>query len=82
MSKRHAKPVPPETSKPTSVRRLLFTRQQTSEVLSCSIPTVIRLENAGRLDKVRLDPNKPTSEVRHRVEQVEALARGETEEAG
>jgi hypothetical protein len=59
---------------PTDVRRLLYTRKQSAQALNCSVATVIRLENAGRLTKVRLDPTKPTAEVRHRVSEVEALA--------
>jgi len=66
-------------SAPTDVRRLLYTRSQTAQALNCSVATVIRLERAGRLTKVRLDPRKPSAEVRHRVDEVEALARGEGE---
>jgi hypothetical protein len=64
------------TDKLPPVRRLLYTRTQTAEILACSIPTVIRLENAGRLTKVRLTPNNANAQVRHPVEQVHALAKG------
>jgi len=64
-----------EEQRRASVRRLLYSREQTAEVLGgISIPTIIRLENEGRLSKVRL--HGVTSKVFHKVEEVEALASG------
>jgi hypothetical protein len=53
-----------------SVQRLLYSREQTAEVLGgISISSVIRLERDGRLAKVRL-----RGAVFHRCEDVHALA--------
>lgn len=41
-----------KAAKAPSPNSLLFTRKQTAELLNCSVATVIRLENAGRLDPV------------------------------
>lgn len=65
-------------SAPNDVRPLLYTRSQTAQALNCSVATVIRLEQAGQLTKIRLDPRKPTAEVRHRVSEVHALASAAT----
>jgi hypothetical protein len=63
-----------------SVRRLLYTREQTGEALGgISVSSVIRLEQLGKLRKVRphggLDKEgRPTGQVFNPVEDVEALA--------
>jgi hypothetical protein len=71
---RRASPLPPEKPKAaTSVRRLLYSREQTCEALGgISISSVIRLEREGRLSKVRL--RGLTGKVFNPVEDVEALA--------
>jgi hypothetical protein len=51
----------------------LLTRKQTSVFLGTSVGTVRRMEAEGTLDCVRLRRN---SEVRHRLEQVQAIAAG------
>ncbi len=56
-----------------AVGQLLYTRRQTAHVLAdISVATVIRLENKGLLDKVRLAGG--TGEVFHKAAQVHALA--------
>jgi hypothetical protein len=58
------------------VERLLYSRAQTAHALGgISIATVIRHENAGRLDKVR-PAGSPNGAVFHRAEQVRKLAEG------
>jgi len=65
----------PPLKQPTSVRRLLFTREQTAFALGgISVSSVIRLEQDGRLRKVRL--RGLTGQVFNPVEDVEALAAG------
>jgi hypothetical protein len=55
---------------------LLYSRRQTSRALGgISIAKIIRIENAGLLDKVVL-AGVPNGQVYHRVEQVERLAQG------
>ncbi len=57
------------------VERLLYTRQQTAHALGgVSIATIQRLENAGKLDKVRLSGGN--GQVFNKAEQVHALAEG------
>jgi hypothetical protein len=57
-----------------AVQPLLYSRVQTSRALGgISVATIIRLENAGLLTKVRLG-NLPTAQVYHRVSEVHALA--------
>jgi hypothetical protein len=59
-----------------SVERLLYSRRQTAHALGdISIATVLRIENAGLLDKIRL-AGGPTGAVFHRAEQVRKLAEG------
>jgi hypothetical protein len=53
---------------------LLYTRQQSRRALSCSLAKILRLEAAGKLDKLRLDPKSENSIVYHRAAQVKALA--------
>ena len=53
-----------------SRRRRLFRRKTTMEVLDCSLNMVKRLEQAGKLRKIRLG----TRDVFHDAEQVESLA--------
>ena len=64
-----------------AVERLLYSRAQTAHALGgISIATVLRIENKGLLDKVRLAGSHGA--VFHRVEQVQALARrGDTASA-
>jgi hypothetical protein len=50
--------------------KLLLTRNEARELLSCSIQTLRRLEKAGKLTPVR----SIDSLVRYRLSQVEALA--------
>ena len=58
------------------VRRLLYSREQTAEVLGgISISSIIRLEREGVLTPIKLHKDRPCSQVFHRVEEVEALAR-------
>jgi hypothetical protein len=69
------KPNPPQ-KQPSTVRRLLFTREQTAFALGgISVSSVIRLENEGKLGKVRL--RGETGQVFNPVEDVEALASAE-----
>ena len=64
-----------------SVERLLYSRRQTAHALGgISIATVLRHENAGRLDKVR-PAGSPNGAVFHRIEQVRKLAEGGTHSA-
>jgi two-component sensor histidine kinase len=59
-----------------AVEQLLYTRRQTGRALGgISVATVIRLENKGLLDKVRLAGG--SGEVFHRASQVHALAEGD-----
>ena len=53
---------------------LLWPRQHSCRVLSCSMATIIRLEEAGKLDKIKLDPTSPNGMTYHRPAQVRALA--------
>jgi hypothetical protein len=55
---------------------LLYTRAQTAKRLNCCVMTVIRLEERGALDRVRLNPDVPNSKVYNRASQVIALAEG------
>jgi hypothetical protein len=52
---------------------LLYTRQQTARLLSCSIMTVMRLEQRGVLDLVKLSPG-PAAKGYNKARQVHALA--------
>lgn len=54
-------------------RRLLYRRRDTCRVLSCSLNMVKKLEDSGRLRKIRLGKR----DIHHDAEEVEALARGE-----
>jgi hypothetical protein len=59
-----------------AVNPLLYSRQQTAQALGgISIATVQRLENAGRLTKVRL-AGSDSGQVFHDVGEVKALAAG------
>ena len=53
-------------------RRRLYKRRTTMEVLDCSLSAIKKLENAGKLEKLRL----LNRDVFHRAEQVDALAAG------
>jgi hypothetical protein len=55
-------------------RSLLYTRQQTAELLSCSVMTVIRLEARGVLKGLRLNLDSDKGRVYHRADDVHALA--------
>lgn len=57
----------------TILDQVLLTRAQTAKVLACSVATVIRLEQAGKLKIVRLT-DKRTGMVRHRRKDIVALA--------
>lgn len=57
------------------IERLLYTRRQSSHALSCSVATLVRLENAGVITKVRL-AGSPSSAVFHRASQIRQLAEG------
>jgi hypothetical protein len=60
----------------TTVGQLLYTRRQTGRVLGgISVATVQRLENAGKLDKVRLAGGN--GQVFNKAAQVHALAEGD-----
>ena len=59
--------------------KLLFTRRQSADALSCSISTIVRLEREGQLSKVRL--RGKTGQVHNIVEEVEALVAARVEEA-
>ena len=59
----------------------LLPRRITARVLGCSIPTVMRLERAGLLEVVKLDPGTPNSMTYHKRAQVERLARGAAADA-
>jgi hypothetical protein len=56
--------------------QLVCTRAQSAHALACSIPTIIRLERAGVLKKFRRNPSKPSSQIVHRVDQVNDLIYG------
>jgi hypothetical protein len=59
-----------------AVEQLLYSRDQTAHALGdISIATVIRLENAGKLDKVRLAGGN--GQVFNKASQVHALAGGD-----
>ena len=63
-----------------AVEQLLYSRRHSAHVLGgISIATVIRLENKGLLDKVRLAGGN--GEVFHKAEQVQALAKGDPSQA-
>jgi hypothetical protein len=65
----------PVQKQPESVARLLYTREQTAYALGgVSIATIIRLENEGRLRKVRL---RGQGQVFNPSADVEALASAE-----
>ena len=68
----------PPSKAPSSVKRLLYTREQTAECLGgISVSSLIRLERDGSLSKVRL--RGLTGQVFHRADQVEALGAGRIE---
>jgi len=56
-----------------AVEQLLYTRIQTAKVLNCSVATVQRMENSGKIDKVKL-AGSPNGKVFHRASQVRELA--------
>jgi hypothetical protein len=61
----------------SSVERLLYSRRQSCFALGgISIATILRIENQGLLDKVRL-AGSPSGQVFHKIEQVQKLARGD-----
>lgn len=82
---RRRKPTKAKVAKPQSDRPKvnrapdpaaeLYDRQQSRRVLSCSLSTIIRLEEAGLLDKIKLN-RTPLAKTHHRAAQVLALARG------
>lgn len=53
--------------------RRLYRRRTSMEILDCSLSMIKRLENAGKLQKVRLGAR----DVYHPADQVERLASGE-----
>jgi hypothetical protein len=55
----------------------LYPRAISAKRLNISIATVLRLERAGVLTPIRLNPAAPSSQVYHRSEQVERIAAGE-----
>ena len=60
-----------------AIPRLLYSREQTRHALGgISVASVIRLENRGLLEKVRL-AGGDNGQVLHRAEQVHALAGGD-----
>jgi hypothetical protein len=60
---------------------LLYTRKQSAALLSCSVMTVMRLEAAGALRRVRLPPGSTTGKVYNRASDVHALAEGASDVA-
>jgi hypothetical protein len=54
----------------------LLPRKFTARKLNCSLATLLRMEEQGILDRVRL-MNSPNAQVYHRAEQVERLVQGE-----
>jgi len=59
-----------------SVPKLLYSRQQTAHALGdVSVATVIRMENKGLLDKIRM-PGSPNGAIFHLAAQVALLAQG------
>lgn len=58
---------------------LLLTRAQAAQLLACSIAKLIRLEQRGALQPVRLDPTTRNSRVYYRTDAVHALAEGGAE---
>jgi hypothetical protein len=60
-----------------SEQQLLYSREQVRRILGgvCTA-TVVRLEQAGRLRPVRLNPEKPTAQVFYRRDDVVAVAQG------
>lgn len=56
---------------------LLVTRQQASRILSISVSTLVRLEAAGRLTAIKLDPES-AGMIHYRNSDVQRLARGDT----
>jgi hypothetical protein len=62
--------------------RLLFSRRQTAELLGgISLNKVKQLEDAGVLDKVRLDRRSANGQVFHRASNVLAIVNGDEEDA-
>jgi hypothetical protein len=53
--------------------RRLYRRRTTMELLDCSLAMVKRLENSGRLRKIRLG----TRDIYHDADEVDALAAGD-----
>ena len=58
-----------------SVKPLLCDRSYSARLLGTNVAMIRRLEDEGRLKKVRLR-NRPTAKVSNIVAEVEALARG------
>ena len=63
----------------TRTKRLLYSRRQSADALSCSISTIKRLEGEQRLSKVRLSGSS-NGKVFNRVSEVEALVASRAEE--
>lgn len=62
---------------PAPDAQLLFSRDQVCKILGgVSRPTVVRLEESGRLRPVRLNPDKATAKVFYRRADVMALIEG------
>jgi hypothetical protein len=55
------------------IRPLLCTRREAMVLLACSMDSLEKLEQQGRLTPIRFDQGK----VRYNLSQLEALARGE-----
>ena len=69
--------LPKKVYQPPDPAALLYTRQHSRRVLSCSLTTIIRFEDAGLLDAIKLNPESPNAKTYHRASQVQALARGD-----
>jgi hypothetical protein len=59
---------------------LLCSREQSAAMLGMSVGSILRLEQTGRLDKVR--PHGPQGMVYHRIEQVHQIAGCEDDAGG
>jgi hypothetical protein len=59
-----------------TVQPLIHPRRAASRLLSCSVAKLIRLEKAGRLTPIKLDPESKSSQTYYTDEQLRALASG------
>ena len=65
------------TQRPADLKHdLLVTRSQLAKLFNCSVMTVIRLEQAGKLHPVRLNPGSENSRVHYRTSEIHALVQG------